>query len=344
MTIKGLLLAACCLWIVFTPVMNAQAPERRVRISRPLVVIGSESTDGPDLLSSPEYAAVVGRGGVVILEKSDNTLRLFDQSGRFLSMTGRSGRGPGDMANPTGLFVRDTNSIIVADNVNGLLSFQVSGGQLRFGRVLTQEVRPTAVCGLRANLVVAAFTDAGSLHLLDREGRKLSSFAPGFSRDTNPAVRRLESSQPVLLACDAASDIIFVARYEGADVAAFRRSGELLWSLRLPDYKGNFYFQDRRGALTTGFGEDFTRFVEVVGSDLLLVQVERIRRVRETGGVRRMHFESALVRSFLVRRSDGVIVGVATNLPTLMSLSDDFAVSMKRDPYPTISLHRRQQP
>jgi hypothetical protein len=84
-------------------------PEASLRIGSP-----NGAGDGHDLHRVSD-ASRLSDGRVAVLNRSTAEVRLYDANGRFLRSLGRSGDGPGEFRNPHRLWVRNADTIVVAD-------------------------------------------------------------------------------------------------------------------------------------------------------------------------------------------------------------------------------------
>jgi len=90
--------------------------------------------------SKPSNVAVDADGNVYVTDTMNNRVQIFDADGKFISMFGKAGDGPGDFARPKGIaidsdshiWVADafTNRIQIFDRDGHLLAFFGTGGDL----------------------------------------------------------------------------------------------------------------------------------------------------------------------------------------------------------------------
>ncbi len=97
-----------------------------------VATIGGAVDEGPDAFGRVAGIAFVTGGRVAVLDNAYHEVRLFDDSGRFLSRAGREGSGPGEMRGAFGLGVAPDGVLWVRDNSNGrYVRFAVDGDSLR---------------------------------------------------------------------------------------------------------------------------------------------------------------------------------------------------------------------
>lgn len=98
-------------------VHNAETPLRpnkKVIFERELS-IGSEDEAGNVLLYRPGWYAAGSHGELYIAERQDMEIKVFDSEGRFSSVIGRKGRGPGEFQNIGRLALLPDDRLLVSD-------------------------------------------------------------------------------------------------------------------------------------------------------------------------------------------------------------------------------------
>ena len=112
-----------------------------LRISpKPLVEIGEMEGSEAYLFSSIAQAFLLEDGRVVVYDRGLNEVRVFSPDGVFLNTVGRSGEGPGEFGDVTGLWLTSDGLIGLWDRGNLRLSTFRADGEL----VSTNRVRVAA--------------------------------------------------------------------------------------------------------------------------------------------------------------------------------------------------------
>jgi len=106
-------------------------------IGGPPKSVGDEDAE---TFSKPSNAAVDKDGNVYITDTMNNRVQIFDGDGKFISMFGKAGDGPGTFARPKGISIDSDGHIWIADAFQNrvqlfdkeghLLAFFGTGGQL----------------------------------------------------------------------------------------------------------------------------------------------------------------------------------------------------------------------
>jgi DNA-binding beta-propeller fold protein YncE len=85
------------------------------------------------VLSKPSNVAVDNEGIVYVSDTMNNRIQIFDADGKFISMFGKAGDGPGDFARPKGIAIDPDNHVWVADAfTNRVQIFDREGNLLGF--------------------------------------------------------------------------------------------------------------------------------------------------------------------------------------------------------------------
>lgn len=83
--------------------------------------IGVELGDSNYVFGQIQDAVPTENGGVAVLDATTFSIRLFSNTGDFISTMGRQGSGPGEFQMPRGLAILENGSIIVSDLAGGAL-------------------------------------------------------------------------------------------------------------------------------------------------------------------------------------------------------------------------------
>ena len=179
---------------------------------------------------------------MVVLDKNAPHIRLFDENGRLLQTTGRSGAGPGEFAFPfTVTFDSSARSVLVADPANARVTEYTLDDTLRLTRTI-----PTSVVNLRDICMVKGRffgISSSKTHLLDelevRDGRLVSRRGVGKPQAphplaTHPMVVGRTSDGPLL--CDDSGFIWTSSRVLGV-IHRVSIDGDAQQTLQLQDFQ-----------------------------------------------------------------------------------------------------------
>ncbi len=156
--------------------------------SQPVLLIGG-GTEPEYKFSRVGAAARLGDGRIVVAERADLHLRMFDSTGRYLRTSGRKGQNPGEFTD-IGLLMRLPGDSLAVESMQYTSIFAPDGQfirQVRYGpfapgvlqtpfvAVLGRFADGSAVVGdfpqgRRSGRVVARFADSSTLLLVDPTG------------------------------------------------------------------------------------------------------------------------------------------------------------------------------
>ncbi|CAC42254.1 Protein lin-41 [Caenorhabditis elegans] len=100
----------------------------------PILTFGKEGS-GDGELCRPWGICVDQRGRVIVADRSNNRVQIFDKDGNFISKFGTSGNRPGQFDRPAGITTNSLNNIVVADKDNHRVQVFDENGMflLKFG-------------------------------------------------------------------------------------------------------------------------------------------------------------------------------------------------------------------
>lgn len=339
------LMAAAALLAGIQPTAFAQGPASPpakrlahfVTLGAPLVTIGKENTEGPELFGDITAVAMDPAGRTYILDRTAHQVRAFDRDGRFLSAAGQAGRGPADLGWPLSMFHDGRSGLYVLDALNGVVEFETTGGTLAYRRTFAAQFQPSGGCRLGDAFILPGWRDKRILHLFDLRGQALRSFGESFSPDSNPAVREVFSQIPLRIRCDEAHNRIYVAPSAAPFVRAYDLNGRLVWQNLLPGYNGHEIVQTPQG-IVTFYGTFATTGLVRLGDDYLLVQARErapAASARDSRSGRGTWRDKAVVTYVLSARTGNILARV-TDAPLIAAVQDNTAIAFSQEPYPRV--------
>lgn len=340
--------------VSFVSALDAQGPSRRhnaiageVRLGRTILTLGDEDAATPTTFGGIASVALDKDGTIYVLDYGDNSIRVFDRRGRFVTRAGRPGRGPGDLAAPNRLLHDGDSTLYVTDEVNGVVVFRTGGGVLRHVRTFGADLRPRSACVYRGGLVIGGYRDQRIFHFVSSNGEIVRSGGDPFPFrapiqikarvDTIVALRELANRASVVLVCAEADSLLIVAQASGPGIRAYRADGALAWEHQIPEYAGSTYFTDSRGAPIIAYGKDVTLAATLLDAQTLLVQFSH----RETGSTgsgrtRRIVSRQLWLSSTVLDLRTGQVRSTSRSLPLLLAVRGPTAIEMEEEPFPLL--------
>ncbi|MDW3229983.1 MAG: 6-bladed beta-propeller [Acidobacteriota bacterium] len=179
---------------------------------------------------------------IYLADSGNNRIVIFDFQGKFLGTIGKPGQGPGEFAKPTGIFVGQDSSLIVADFDNRRIQiFDPKGTLIRV--INTRETKVANVVSADDKFfTIPSFGYSGYsltmqseeksqplVTVLDAEGNKIQEIRVSDFPESHPFIRAIKHRVCLALSPDKklylpyfAMNIIQVFDLEGKKVAQFK--------------------------------------------------------------------------------------------------------------------------
>ena len=97
---------------------SAQAQEMSFTLIEQLVIGDDENAPAEYLFSVPELIRTDSKGYIYVHDRRRADVRVFDESGQYVTTVGKRGEGPGEMREIVSMHVDDRNRLIVADRIS----------------------------------------------------------------------------------------------------------------------------------------------------------------------------------------------------------------------------------
>lgn len=169
-------------------------------------------------LSEPRGVVVFGNGTVVVSDFGHDRLVWFEPSLEPRRTVGRTGSGPGEFRQPTGLAIGPGTELFVCDTWNHRIQVLSEGGQYR-RQYLASFFSPRGVAVTKDGTLFVADSGNNRVVVLDAQGRIVRQW-DGSAAGTG-AMR-----EPVGIAVDESSGLVFVTDNGSGSVRVFSLSGE----------------------------------------------------------------------------------------------------------------------
>lgn len=218
---------------------SAEATEHessnRYSVSTDTIWSRGSAEDLEDAFGVLTDAALDTFGNAFLLDKATLNIHEFDSIGRFVKDIGRSGRGPGELSNPRSLFWLPGDSLIVIDEVNGIVVYALNRqGVVPQTRSIPLPFAAQDACRFKSHYIVFAGHSGKLLHEFSDNGTLLRSFGEFLGPTQHP------HHQPAFndmgkVACFPDSDIVVTSSRIFSSIRAYRVSdGRLLWTDSIP--------------------------------------------------------------------------------------------------------------
>ena len=217
-----------------------------LRIGAPSLTIGENHREGPALFGVIKGVAIDGHQHIYVLDASTHNVRRFNSSGQHVATAGRSGRGPGDLAQPYSIWHDGDETLYVVDLLNGVNVFGTRGSRIQYRGRFAEGRGVMAVCKLNGQLIAAGYYDKHILHALDADGRIVKSFGSAFRPDTDEVVQKVGNSGSIVLTCDEPNQRLYVAQAALGKVRSYMPTARSSGSRSFQGFAGLRYLEIER--------------------------------------------------------------------------------------------------
>ena len=111
----GVLTCVCVMAVVTLILPSAQAQELSFTLIEQLVIGDDEDAPAEYLFTFPELVRTDSKGYIYVHDRRRADVRVYDESGQYLTTVGKRGEGPGEMREIVSMHVDDRDRLIVAD-------------------------------------------------------------------------------------------------------------------------------------------------------------------------------------------------------------------------------------
>jgi hypothetical protein len=229
-------------------------------------------------------------GYLFVLDVGGFGIRWYDRTGRFRGSIGRTGSGPGEFRNPSGLAVDWRNWLHVLDPGNQRISiYRLMDGTARHIADQRSSVpRPVAMCAAGTRRFLLSLSREALIHEIDSDARSIASWGePVVLNAPNPREATGQDLAFLLndgkISCDSISGKLAYASMRTGEVRLYTLDGMLVWRTYLGDFhRIRISVSERLGACCTFSPDPRSGIVhEVAGVSLdsgeLILSLRRIR-------------------------------------------------------------------
>ncbi|WP_425153943.1 hypothetical protein [Candidatus Palauibacter sp.] len=288
-------------------------------------------------------AAITAADEVLILDRIQTNVRVFSATGEYLYTLGGQGEGPGELQVPEALVLEPGGDLLVADQAQLIHRFARRGDRFEYYDRSRFEGEPRDACWVGDDLIVHGMRSGAGQQILHRTatGRQPElSFAVPY-RYAPSLVYEMLSRGQVACGVENGGWVVIAYRLRNAIEAYDIVDGELLWNARIDGLRPT-EARERRGgrSVTTGiFGDEralhFLR--RVAGGNGVPVFVQYSYSLREDILNQTGHHT---VETYVLDPETGEGEYWGDSIPSLLTVTDEYAVSYRNDPYPRVRVAR----
>ena len=216
--------------------LYAQSAASQVSLGPATTRIGLNAKSEAQEFGLIAAAVFLPSGMAVISDRAKQRLVVIPRGGIATSTVGRTGSGPGEMKEPSSLFLIDSTHLVLLDRALARLSiFRPITSGIQYVRSVPLKAIPDDLCA-SGNEFVAMRFDAPSqtiLHRVSAAGREISAF--GTPLFVASDFLNTVSTQGRLL-CLPDRRAVVIAPLLTGELRSYAVTGQLLWRTELPDH------------------------------------------------------------------------------------------------------------
>jgi len=131
--------------------------------------------------NNPYGVVVNSKGNIIVSDKNNYRIQIFDSQGKFISTFGSKGNGNGQFNNPYGIVINSKGNILVCDqNNNKVQIFDSQGNFIStfgfYGNGNNQFSNPVGICVDKNDNILVCDEDNHRIQIFDFEGKLLLTF------------------------------------------------------------------------------------------------------------------------------------------------------------------------
>lgn len=291
--------------------------------------------DGPthSAFGKVSDAGFYRNGAIYVVDEQAHAVRMFSESGDYLTTIGREGDGPGELRAPTALAL--TAAGLAVSDARGRVSFfEQADSSFTFVRRFGSPMRVWDMCWLGDAVAVAGVSigDSSAARIYEIDGRLRDSFGDLYPHD-DPIVQ--ETLSWGSLACDPETGGIAFAPIHGNRVELFTSTGLELWSTLIPGFRQvPFEYEEavdgRIWYWSTPEGVD-------TNLDLFLVRDRVVLQTawKDTTSTAPKDYQGSELLIF--DRTDGRVVARIRDTPIIVDMTPSALLTIRYLPFPRVS-------
>jgi hypothetical protein len=307
------------------------------------VEIGQLDGNTEEIFSSISQVTIVEKK-LFIFDRNNLNISIFSLAGKFIKKLGSKGRGPGEMAEPIGMTVRQ-NFIFVADRINGILKLPLnSSDQTKpINLINNLEGFPQGICSFASSVLVKSVDGNEESNIYKRynisNGEMLSSFGKAY-KASSPIDREILSEG--IFNCSIGNSVAISTNYTLPYITAYKSNGDVQWVTELDSYDPLVQrAKTNGGGMTMRWDNrdiNYDEFETVLPfKNHTILQTKRFENIVENNQGK---VNSEGLNTYLLHNKNGKGTYLGNNVPKIYFLNSDFIVLDNEEEYPGIKLFK----
>ena len=301
---------------------------------------GDVGADTPDVFGI-ELDLVVEGDDIVVLDRRNYSIKVFNLDGVHVESFGRAGSGPGEFRDPTAIERLADGSLAVLDRGREIKLYSHSDSRYVYTGNRRLDLVPEYMCAVEDRVFVSGWRmeDNTMIHEVPLApiGR-MQHFGRGYLSD-EVLVQDQMSDGPIACVEDPLRVVLAFERLPVVRGYAVE-GGALLWTSRNEDYLQPPIVERRDGAGRLGISfsnrgaRDMVASLTAVSNTHVLLQNVRFEPKRDPADVQ------LAVRSYLMDAATGQGAFISESLPLVAGVEAEYYVALWVLPFPRIEVRR----
>ena len=307
------------------------------------VTIGVADGEYEDMLGEIGDVAAMDDGTLLVMDRKNSEVRVFDYDGSFLGIFGGPGEGPGEFRYPTSyeLSVAEKGrKVFVVGFFDAFVEAFERRGRADFAPVLSfpKDLSGEHGCAMNGYFWFFGYSPAvkGVLHKFTYEGERVASFLDYYKSPREYISYML--SRHGMIACSEEHGVVALNRVNAPAITGYDEEGGKIWQVKLADFDPLQYieYSDPGWGWDTpkrGKAQLLSLFSDSSGDFYVWYRVAEGKA-----------FESFADRGPLfridARTGQGTYLGQS---PRVWDIDGDYVFSGSNDPFPHVVIHKRKR-
>lgn len=305
--------------------------------TRLIGTIGTEDGPAATLFGRIKQATLLDDSTVAVIDETAPEVRLFSVAGRHVQTVGRMGEGPGEFRAPQAVTRSPSGELLISDIRRNVQIFRTGPRGFEHRQTWQLPFSPRSMCFVGQRLFANAtiLDNASIIHEISDSGTVVRSFGAVY-RSPNPLIN-YETGQG-RIACDARRQLVYFMPGGGlGEVRAFRLTGELVWRIRVSDYRTNVVTD-----LPDGLRVEESPLGAHTALGLMLVDGNELCAVWTLVPADKMEPKASPARTqrVLIEPSSGKAVSLGRQPGRVSDIRGPIRLEVSNDPFPSIAVFR----
>lgn len=309
-----------------------------------LLEIGSLDGDRNQIFSSIDEV-IINDDRVIIFDKNNIKISIFDIKGNFIKSFGNQGRGPGELTQPNDMTLIN-DKIYISDRLYSVKMVDLSSDSADITEFLSDlSGFPEGICSSKNTLIIKSLIDnSGSnriskiFHSYDITSKqKITSFGSSYGTN-NPITKEVLSEG--IFTCSPNHNGFIYSIY-ALPYVYFYDSSNVKWISKINSYLPLRFRQEQGVGISVRWDESDFKYDEYKKilrlGDYILLQIERFENSFNNGEI---DINKLNLRTYLINSKNGNGTYLGDSIPLILFANDEYMVLDNNEDFPGIKIFK----